>query len=282
MRILVTLIAALFAAPGFAASALATATAVQPPAWIETNGHKHALAAGEVIVAGDHLTTGAGARVHIELAEDSIVKLGESADFVVPMLESVALKGDPQQESQVFKAALKVLAGAFRFTTRALGKPKAREVDVTIGVATAGIRGTDIWGKSDRAQDLIALLEGHIEVARAGDAPQKMDEAGTFFVVPHGKAPEPVKPAPAKTVAGWAAQTELDADGIAMYATGTYSVTVATALTREQALSEVRRLSDRGYAAEIATAAGGFAAVMHGFGSQAEANRFGQGMRKVR
>lgn len=272
MRILIALITALFAAPSLAASALATVSAVQPPAWIETSGHKHALAAGQVVVAGDRLTTGAGARVHIELAEDSIVKLGENADFVVPLLTN----GDSARptESPPFKAALKVLTGAFRFTTRALGKAKAREIDVTIGVATAGIRGTDLWGKSDGAQDLIALLEGHIEVARAGDAPQKMDEAGTFFVVPHGKAPEPVKPAQAETIADWAAQTELVADDIAMYATGRYSARVGRFATRALARQQVDRLSQRGYAAEIAAEQQGFEVVMRGFGSKSEAMRF--------
>jgi hypothetical protein len=280
MRILITLIATLVAAPSFA-SALATVSAVQPPAWIETNGHKHALPAGQVIVAGDHLTTGAGGRVHIELAESSVVKLGENADFVVPVLNSVSLKADPQQQEPLFKAALKVLTGAFRFTTRALAKTQKREVDVTIGVATAGIRGTDIWGKSDRAQDLIALLEGHIDVARAGEAAQKMDRPGTFFVVPHGKSPEPIKPAPAKTIADWAAQTELAPDGIAMFAGGPCSATLGRFATREEARAEVERQSQRGYAAEIAQEQGRFAVVMRGFGSKAEAARFAKQLKAV-
>src|SRR4051812_20530553 len=99
MRACVALILSLVGTPGFA-SALATVSAVQPPAWIETNGHKHALAAGQVIVAGDHLTTGAGGRAHIELAEDSIVKLGENADFVVRLLSQASA---PNGDAPLFK-----------------------------------------------------------------------------------------------------------------------------------------------------------------------------------
>src|SRR2546425_1222404 len=73
--------------PVSAAGPRARETAVQPPAWIARAGRRHALAAGTALRAGDHISTGAGGRVHIELAEHSVVKLGSSAEFDLPRLE---------------------------------------------------------------------------------------------------------------------------------------------------------------------------------------------------
>jgi hypothetical protein len=53
------------------------------------------------------------------------------------------------EDTNVFRAALTVLAGAFRFTTDALDNRK-RDVAVKAKLVTAGIRGTDLWGKVHR------------------------------------------------------------------------------------------------------------------------------------
>ena len=51
----------------------------------------------------------------------------------------------------VVTASLDVLSGAFRFTTQALTKFRGeRDVKVRIVKITAGIRGTDLWGKRTR------------------------------------------------------------------------------------------------------------------------------------
>jgi hypothetical protein len=42
------------------------------------------------------------------------------------------------------------------------------EVSIRVGTATIGIRGTDVWGKTDKDGDLVALLEGRIDITRAG------------------------------------------------------------------------------------------------------------------
>jgi hypothetical protein len=250
------------------AKALARATAVQPPVWIERDGRKEALGAGAVLRANDHISTGAGGRVHIELAEDSIVKLGENADFYIPRLAQAEAGG-------LFQSTMKVLKGAFRFTTRTLGKQAQREVDVQIGVATAGVRGTDIWGKADAEQDLICLLEGKIEVGTEGKPTQKMDQPGTFFAVPKGKAPLPVRPVPQDRLPGFAAQTEMAEDQVALFADGQYMVLVANYDTREEARAEVSRLSKKGYASEvIEPKTQGYLVVVRGLGSKGEAKRF--------
>ncbi len=272
------LLAALLMTPSAHAAertVLARVTAVQPPAWIEHGASKEALAAGAFLSPHDRILTGAGGRVHIELAEDSIVKLGENADFQIPQLEV-------NEDDRVFTSIMKVVRGAFRFTTRALGRQSKRDVQVQIGVATAGVRGTDLWGKADARQDLICLLEGRIQIATEGQPSQTMDQAGTVFVVPRGKAPLPLVPAPQDRLPGWAAQTEMAEDQVTTFADGKYVVLVATFDTAEAARKEVKRLSDQGYASELVEPADEhYLVVVRGLGSKGEARRFARHLKHV-
>jgi hypothetical protein len=129
-----------------------------PPGWSAT-GARQPLAPGMELRSGDLVRTGTGARAYLMLAEGSRVKLGESARF---NLHSSSL-----QPEKSFHGALDILAGAFRFTTGKLKKAVPRELAIRVGTATIGIRGTDIWGKTDQEGDLVALIEGRIEISRA-------------------------------------------------------------------------------------------------------------------
>ena len=63
-----------------------------------------------------------------------------------------------------------MVSGAFRFTTQALSRFHGeRDVKVRIVTITAGIRGTDLWGKADKTRDIVCLIEGKITVS-ASDA----------------------------------------------------------------------------------------------------------------
>lgn len=254
-----------------AAEPLAQVSLLQPPVWIERGGHKAALGAGAELQAGDRLVTGARGRVHLALGDASTVKLGENAEFLMPELGLTQDNGD-----SMFKGVLQVVKGAFRYTTSALGKLKRRDISVRIGpTVTAGIRGTDIWGKSDTSQDLICLLEGSIEVASPGQPAQRMSEARTFYVVPQGKSPLPITGAPEEKLATWAPQTELREDAVALQADGKWSVLLAQYTDSKRAQQRVAELGALGYAVEAAPRTVHTIAmhglVMKGFASQEDA-----------
>jgi hypothetical protein len=97
-----------------------------------------------------------------------------------------------------FRGALDIVAGAFRFTTGKLKKTLPREVAIRVGTATIGIRGTDIWGKTDKDGDLVALIQGRIEITRAGQATE-LAQAMTYFDAPAGQAAA-VKPLDMETL----------------------------------------------------------------------------------
>lgn len=230
-----------------AQAAPTTVSAVNMPAWLERAGQMRPLAPGAVLQAGDVLHTGRAARVLLNLPEGSQIKLGEEAVFRIDQLDVADGRSSP------FSAALNVLKGAFRFTTGLLAKGRQREVDVRIATVTAGIRGTDIWGKSDTEKDLVCLLEGRISVQREGEAEQHvLDQPLDFFVAPRDKPSLAVaKVAADKVSQEWAPQTELlNGQGLASSG-GKWRLLVAIVANQDEALGWYDKLQSAGYPARI-------------------------------
>jgi hypothetical protein len=248
-RIISIVAAALLAAAAVQVEAAPAAVVegVQMPAWVERaviGGIRRVpLAPGMELRGGDEVKTGAGSRLYIKLAEGSLLKLGENAS-----LRLIDLQPD---RGGFFKAALNVLEGAFRFTTDALAKERRREVSIRVATVTAGIRGTDLWGKSDRAdRQIICLIEGKIEVGAEGEAPVTMDQERQFYQREKGQTKplgfvEPVQ------LAQWAQQTEIAEGQGAVLRGGKWRVTLASVATQDEALSVYDQLRTAGYAAEI-------------------------------
>ncbi|MCX7146799.1 MAG: SPOR domain-containing protein [Sulfuritalea sp.] len=230
----------LLSTPAFAAAA-ATVEAVQSPAWRDRGGVTVPLAAGMELKSGDVLRTGAGARAYLMLAEGSRVKLGEGARF--------SFHTRSLQPERSFRGALDILAGAFRFTTGKLKKTLPREVAIRVGTATIGIRGTDLWGKTDRDGELVALIEGRIEITRAGQATE-LAQPMTYYDAPTGKAAE-VKALDPETFVKLTRQTEiLPGDGAAR-AKGKWRVSAGLAASEDAALELYDQVREAGFAARI-------------------------------
>ena len=234
---------ALAAAGAFAAPA-ALVEGVQMPAWVERAGKRMPLAAGTELIASDEVSTGPGARLYIKLAEGSLVKLGENASL--QLLDLVPERGG------VFKAALSVLVGAFRFTTDALAKPRRRDVSIRISTVTAGIRGTDIWGRSAPDRQIVCLIEGRIEVGAEGEQPVRMDQPRQYYQRDKGKT-QPVGLIDAKQLAEWSRETEIEPGTGAARRGGKWKVTLARAESRDAVLAVNEKARLAGYAAEIRT-----------------------------
>ncbi|MDH3318563.1 MAG: FecR domain-containing protein [Betaproteobacteria bacterium] len=247
-RVLAIFGAALLAAAAMQARAAPAAVVegVQMPGWVERSGaggtRRQPLAPGMELRGGDELRTGVGSRVYIKLAEGSLVKLGENASLRI--LELAPDRGG------LFKAALNVLEGAFRFSTDLLAKQRRREVSIRVATVTAGIRGTDLWGKSSPEREIVCLIEGKIEVGAEGEAPVLMDEPRQFYQRLKGET-QPVGFVDAVQLAQWARETEIaDGRGAARRG-GKWRLTLASAETQGAALEVYDRLRDAGYAAEI-------------------------------
>jgi hypothetical protein len=251
-------------------SASAVIDAVQMPAWLERDGRIEPLQPGQQIKEGYRVRTGQGARAYIKLPEGSTVKLGESA-----LLTYQSAK----REDSIFKAALDVATGAFRFTTEAVRKLHKRNVAIRVGTATIGIRGTDVWGRSGKDDDLVILIEGHVEVRAAqGDAVQ-MTQPLSVFTAPKGGSANPLVQATLDDLKLRARETEIEPGDGALRSGGKASLLLGTFNDQQQALALYDRVRAAGYGAKIRPVAadGGSAGYRYevrisGFSSSAEAS----------
>jgi hypothetical protein len=235
------------ASSAVAAAPDAEVEALQMPAWLTRDGKRQPLALGAQLKNGDIITTGDGSRVLLRLGEGSVVKLGENARFD---LNDMSQTRERNQER--FSATLGVRHGAFRFTTPPADKSRgARSIDVRFPTVTASVAGTDIWGKSANDGEVVALIEGKINVTRKGDAPVAMAEAKTVYVAPADGPPRPVTAITLAQLNAYAQETELQPGAGAVGKVGNYKIYAARTPNQEEALAIYERLRDAGYAAAI-------------------------------
>jgi len=243
------LITSLLTGAAYAADDANVVEAIQMPAWYDRGGVSHPLRPGTVLQEGDVIRTGADSRALLRMAEGSIVKIGADARFEIER----ATTDDSTPES-VFEGLLRVVRGAFRFTTTELGKSRKRRVDVGIGNVTVGIRGTDIWGRSLDGTDLFALLEGKVSVQYGNGPTFTMQDPLTYVVAEEGKALSPVQTVDTDTVNSLAQETELQhGDGV-VTVDGRWGINLMSLRDEKAAIKLRDALNEAGYAADIETA----------------------------
>jgi len=228
---------------GTAAARTLTVEALVSPAWVErASGAREPLVPGAVLNDGDRVLTGGGARALLRLAEGSAVKLGENAQLRVDRMADRGVAAE-----RVVSGALDVLQGAFRFTTRLFGTHQARrDINVRIATVTAGIRGTDVWGKSSPDRDVVCLIEGRIYVQHQEQA-FTMQDPLSFFIAGRDGSRQPVAPVPEAQLKEWAEETEIAPASGASRNGGTHRLTLAAAADRDTATALAQRLRAGGY-----------------------------------
>jgi hypothetical protein len=221
----------------------AVVDAVQAPAWRDRDGRAEPLAPGMELQSRDRIRTGAGSRVYLKLADGSTVKLGENGVLLAERLGP--------SEKKFFSAAFDVARGAFRFTTDKLRKLARRDITIRVATVTAGIRGTDIWGKTDAERDFVCLLEGRIAVSHKDGDAREMSEPLTFYVAPRNQPPTGIQAADPEVVRKWAAETEIGAGGGVLRRGGKWKLLLSSTDSQQAALEVYDRLAREGYAASI-------------------------------
>jgi len=218
--------------------------AVQMPAWVEREGgQRDPVFPGMVVRPSDRLKTGEGSRLLLRTREGSAVKLGANASFRLGAAE--------QRPGNVFAASMQVFEGAFRFTTDSLAKYRGRrEITIQVANVTAGIRGTDLWGKSAPNREIVCLIEGRIEVAPQNEAPLTLDQPLQFYVRENGRS-QPLASVAPEQLKQWAAETEIEAGRGAMRRGGHWKVTLVTVDTQAAVLDAYDRVREAGYPATI-------------------------------
>jgi FecR protein/SPOR domain len=258
-------------AAGAASAQPAVVEAVQFPAWLERGGHAVPLMPGTALQPQDRLRTGGNARVLMRMGEGSAVKIGENAQFVIERAE----------DRGIFRATLSVIAGAFRFTTQALSKNRQRDISIKVKNVTAGIRGTDVWGKSTDARDLVCLLEGKVSVGAAGHPTVTLDQPYDFYQKPREGPPEVAK-VDARQIEEWSRETEIESGGAASRVGGRWRVMASKFQTRDRALALGRTLRAQGYPAQVAQEDEIFVVQIVGLAGEPEARALMSNLRGVK
>src|SRR5688500_10427098 len=240
--LLLALLLALASRSAQAQSAAATVDGVQMPAWLEREGKRVPLAPGIELRAGDRILSGSGARVAVKLAEGSVVKLGENGRLVFSEL---------QPAKDLFRATLEVLEGAFRFTTELVGKGKKRAVSVRVSQVTAGIRGTDFWGRARDDRQIVCLIEGAIDVGADGEQAVRLDQPLQIYQRDKGKT-QPVGMVDPKQIAQWRQETEIEAGKGAARRGGRFALELASLQNQSGPGAISRQQQAAGYPAQDA------------------------------
>ena len=253
----------------------AVVDAVQAPAWRDREGRVEPLAPGMALQSRDRIRTGEGSRVYLKLADGSTVKLGENGVLLAERLGP--------SEKQFYSAALDVAKGAFRFTTDKLRKLSRRDISIRVATVTAGIRGTDIWGKTEPERDFVCLLEGRITVSHQDGDSREMSEPLSFYVAPRGQPPKGIEKADPETVKKWAAETEIRSGAGALRRGGQWKLLLARADSQQEALEVYDRLAAAGYPPSIRPRAadGGvrYEILLRGLASRVEAEALAGGLK---
>lgn len=234
--------------PSAALAAVTQVDALQMPAWFVRDGKRRVLTPRVELQPGDQVLTGNRARLRLRMPEGSFVKLGENAVFEIERL------AEPEVSGGAFQGFLNVLKGAFRFTTTVLSRPHRRNLDIRVAGVTAGIRGTDLWGKAAPDRDIVCLIEGRIEVQRGEDAPFEMNEPLSFYIAPKGQPALPVAPVDPDQLRRWAEETEVQASEGVLQEDGGWTLNLASYRRESDAERHQARLTEAGYAAELAPA----------------------------
>jgi hypothetical protein len=230
-------------------SALATVEAVQMPAWFERSGARYPLTPGTELKDRDQVMTGANSRLLLRMADGSSVKLGENG--------SLSFEGMRMRGGNVFEVAMKVAEGAFRFTSEFFAQFRGRrEVSVTVRTVTAGVRGTDLWGKSTPDRQILCLIEGKVDVTPPGESPISLDQRLSFYVRERGQS-QPVSIVLADQLREWAGETETRTGQGVSKRGGKWKLTASPGLTHNRALDLYKDLRNAGYPAEIIPAKAG-------------------------
>lgn len=224
---------------------IVSVNALNYPVWIERNQQIIPLAPGSELNEGDIVKTGPTGRVWLSMWDGSVVKLGQNAQFKVTSAEY-----EKENYNDVLKATLNVIKGAFRFTT-SFFKPKrksAHQVNIKIGSITAGLRGTDIWGRSTDEEDFVTLLEGSITVEAEGEGSAILSEPLTLYLKKRGQAAEPLSSVEPSTVQKLGQETELSSDeGIASIE-GEYELVLMSGQNADGIQKALQQFQQQGYA----------------------------------
>jgi len=139
------------------------------------------------VQTGDRLVTPKGSRLSLRFNDNTRVNLGETTQFEIKRYQF-------DQKAGTSDAQFKLLKGAFRAITGAIGKQKNPKFEVETSVATIGIRGTDFLAGFIFSENLdVAMISGKGVYILNTQGQVEIDQAGQGTTVKADQIPASVK-----------------------------------------------------------------------------------------
>ncbi|MBK8906458.1 MAG: FecR domain-containing protein [Rhodospirillales bacterium] len=180
----ICLLIVLFApfAPARAAEVAGAVARLQGTATAELAGASRDLAEGAALRPGDRIQTGAASRLEMRMRDGAVITLGENANFTIGAFEA-------DERGGVFG----LLRGAFLAISGKIDDTTSSPMTVITPIATAGIRGTTVWGEQSTDTLEMALFEGNRVFVEAQGRRVELTEPLFGTTVVAGQAPTPPK-----------------------------------------------------------------------------------------
>jgi hypothetical protein len=222
---------------------VAKVEAVQFPAWVERGGVKAAIKAGWAIYTSDRLTVGSEGRLVLGIVGEGKMSIAGGSD--IAMTQAYEATGGPEP------SILTLNRGSFT-----LSAPMVRSglpgLPMQIGQGIqATILGGNIFVKADGDEDLIALMDGAVQVTGAKLNPGSMKQPNTYLRVPRMGRANPVAEVSGDRIARWLSGTELVQGKPLLDAAGTWDVSLNSGYNLKLLETMACRIQSRGYPSEI-------------------------------
>ena len=167
----------------FAAERVGQILRIKGSCEVESEGQRRPLQTASPVHLLDVVTTGANARLVVELDDGTVLTLGENAELKID--EFVFNKPGIADRLKLFAG------GAFRFTTGRLVKTDDSIIEIRTRVPALGLRGTDFWAGPLDGNYSVLVFDGALDVSNNGQS-VILDEAGEGTNIADGGSPGPV------------------------------------------------------------------------------------------
>lgn len=135
--------------PVRAADVAGTVARLQGSATAGLDGARRDLTEGAPLRFGDRIMTGTSSRLEMRMHDGAVITLGENANFTIGAFER-------EERGGVYG----LLRGAFLAISGKLDDATSSPMTVISPIATAGIRGTTVWGEQSPDKLEMALFDG--------------------------------------------------------------------------------------------------------------------------
>lgn len=268
------LFAPTIAAAQTSTEAYAYVSTLQPPAWVIHKAMRAALGASSPILSGDTVTTGAGARLHLALADGSLLKLGENTT-----LDLQTLRLQTAKQADVLNGMFKLSSGSLRYTAQKQRITIKNELTLQIGSGiSAQVSSADLWAGASTAEDRLLLIEGSVVATPARKPAVTMAQPNTLYTAYRNN--------PAKSDGVSQMQeprllfmlTEMNGRQPALQSNGAYRVVLAVYPDEARALERVSKYTSLGYPVELQRPSkggvSGFRVILDGLSNEADAKAY--------